>query len=136
MSRHMRAPIMLTIAAAAGAAALVSTGFAGGAGGAEPHRTAPAQVRSVDAVGTVAFTKRALRTTPGRVTLVSRNRTPLRHNIAIRGKRLPTPVKGRVVQTGGVSRVSATLRPGVYVFYCSVGGHAAAGMRGTLTVAR
>ena len=32
------------------------------------------------------------------------------------------------------STVSANVKPGSYVFYCSVDGHAAAGMRGVLTV--
>jgi uncharacterized cupredoxin-like copper-binding protein len=39
-----------------------------------------------------------------------------------------------VVQNGGTSTVSETLKPGTYTFYCSVDGHEAAGMKGTLTV--
>ena len=41
---------------------------------------------------------------------------------------------GKVVLKGGASTVTATLRPGRYVFYCSVAGHEAGGMKGVLTV--
>jgi uncharacterized cupredoxin-like copper-binding protein len=39
-----------------------------------------------------------------------------------------------VVGQGGKSVASADLKPGQYTFYCSVDGHEAAGMTGTLTV--
>ena len=41
---------------------------------------------------------------------------------------------GAVVGQGGTSTVTAKLKPGTYTFYCSVDGHEAAGMKGTLTV--
>jgi uncharacterized cupredoxin-like copper-binding protein len=41
---------------------------------------------------------------------------------------------GPVVSNGGISTVTAALKPGTYTFYCSVDGHEAAGMKGTLTV--
>ena len=43
--------------------------------------------------------------------------------------------QGEVVQDGGVSTIDiADLKAGTYTFYCSVPGHEAAGMKGTLTV--
>ncbi len=36
--------------------------------------------------------------------------------------------------TGGTKTLSLNLPPGTYTFYCSVPGHEAAGMKGTLTV--
>lgn len=39
-----------------------------------------------------------------------------------------------MVGQGGVSRVSATLTPGRYTYYCTAAGHQAAGMKGVLTV--
>jgi uncharacterized cupredoxin-like copper-binding protein len=38
------------------------------------------------------------------------------------------------VQGGKTSTVTADLKAGTYKFYCSVDGHRAAGMEGTLTV--
>ena len=37
---------------------------------------------------------------------------------------------------GGTRTLTLTLPPGTYTFYCSVPGHEAAGMKGTLTVPR
>ena len=38
------------------------------------------------------------------------------------------------ISDGGTSTVTENLKPGTYTFYCSVDGHEAAGMKGTLTV--
>ena len=43
-------------------------------------------------------------------------------------------VKGPVVGTGGDSKFTVTLKPGTYTFFCSVPGHEAGGMKGTLVV--
>ena len=37
---------------------------------------------------------------------------------------------------GGVSKVTATVKPGKYTYFCDVRSHEAAGMKGTLTVPR
>lgn len=42
--------------------------------------------------------------------------------------------RGKVVLRGGTSKVTATLKRGRYVFFCSVAGHERAGMKGVLTV--
>jgi plastocyanin len=60
------------------------------------------------------------------------NKSSVPHDIAITGGGLNQI--GAVVQNGGVSTVSTTLKPGTYTFYCSVPGHRQAGMQGTLTV--
>jgi uncharacterized cupredoxin-like copper-binding protein len=39
-----------------------------------------------------------------------------------------------VVQGGGVSNFTVTVKPGKYQFYCTVAGHREGGMEGTLTV--
>ena len=56
----------------------------------------------------------------------------LEHNIAVRGEGLDE--KGDVVGRGEESTVTVELEPGEYEFYCSVPGHEAGGMKGTLTV--
>ncbi|MFY9265048.1 MAG: plastocyanin/azurin family copper-binding protein [Solirubrobacterales bacterium] len=68
----------------------------------------------------------------GAVKLVMDNPASVEHNIAIRGNGVD--VKGAVVNKGGQSRADATLKAGEYTFYCSVPGHEAGGMKGTLTV--
>lgn len=85
-----------------------------------------------DASGALRFDKSMLSGQAGKVTIVMANPSPLSHDIAIQGDGID--VKGKVVKQGGTSTVSADLKPGTYTFLCTVDGHAAAGMKGTLTV--
>jgi uncharacterized cupredoxin-like copper-binding protein len=87
---------------------------------------------SADPGGRMAFTKKSLIARPGKVTISMANPALLPHNVAIKGKGVN--VKGKVVLKGGTSTVTAVLKRGTYRFYCSVPGHEAAGMWGTLTV--
>ena len=80
----------------------------------------------------LTFDKKTLVAHAGKVTLTLTNPSPIPHDIAIKGNGID--VKGAVVTGGGRSSVTAVLKAGTYVFYCSVPGHADAGMRGTLTV--
>jgi plastocyanin len=80
----------------------------------------------------LAFNKKTLTAKAGKVTIVMKNPSPTPHNIAIQGPGVNT--QGEIVSQGGTSQVTATLKPGKYTFYCSVPGHRAAGMQGTLTV--
>jgi len=80
----------------------------------------------------LAFDKKTLVAHAGKVTLTLTNPSPIPHDIAIKGNGVD--VKGAVVTGGGRSSVTAVLKPGTYTFYCTVPGHEAAGMRGTLTV--
>jgi plastocyanin len=122
----------LALVGAAGIAAGALTGVAAAAGAAA---VAPPAVRALSAKGfALAFDKKSLRAPAGRVSLVFTNRSDLAHNVAIRGRRLATPRRGRIVGPGKVSRVTVTLKPGRYTFFCSVFGHESGGMRGTLVV--
>ncbi len=87
---------------------------------------------SADPSGALRFDKTALEAAAGGVTITMSNPSPLPHNVAIKGNGVD--VKGRIVTTGGTSTVTADLKPGTYTFYCTVPGHEAAGMKGTLTV--
>jgi uncharacterized cupredoxin-like copper-binding protein len=85
-----------------------------------------------DPSGALKFNVKSLTATAGKVTLVMNNPSQLSHSIAIQGAGLNAA--GPVVGPSGTSTVSATLKPGTYTFYCTVPGHRAAGMFGTLTV--
>jgi mono/diheme cytochrome c family protein len=92
-------------------------------------------VLSIDADpnGATAFTAVNAIAPPGTVELVMKNPAQsVQHNIAVKDGGLDE--KGPVVGQGGTSRVSANLKPGKYVFYCSVPGHEEGGMKGNLTV--
>lgn len=69
---------------------------------------------------------------PGLVTILMTNKSPLRHDIEIKGHGVLA--KGKIVGKGGVSTVSVRLKAGTYTFLCTVDSHAAAGMKGTLVV--
>ena len=84
--------------------------------------------------GELTYSAKRLTATPGQVTITYRNTGNIPHNIAVRGAKLRRPVVGKVVPKGGTSRVRTRLRAGTYTFYCSVPGHAQAGMKGTLVV--
>jgi plastocyanin len=93
--------------------------------------TAKAGVLQIDAVesGALAFEASTATAPPGRIEFVMDNPSPIDHNIA-----LEEGAEGDVVGNGGTSRFEATLKPGKYVYVCTVPGHAEGGMTGDLTV--
>lgn len=84
-----------------------------------------------DPNGQLLFTFKNAEAPPGALTIRTPNESSVPHNIAVQGGGVNAV--GPVV-TGGVSEVKVTVRPGRYPFLCTVEGHAAAGMKGTLTV--
>jgi plastocyanin len=68
----------------------------------------------------------------GQITIQAKNPQSTDHNIAIDGNGVS--VKGNIVQSGGVSKLSIDLKPGTYSFFCSVDAHRQGGMEGKLTV--
>lgn len=84
--------------------------------------------------GALAFDTDTLTAKAGKVTLDLTNPEDagIPHAIAIEGQGVDED--GQVAQPGGSSTVTATLKPGTYVFYCPVAGHREGGMKGTLTV--
>jgi len=89
---------------------------------------------AADPGGALRFTKTSLTAKPGKVTLVMKNPSSagMQHGISIEGNGVDSD--GNIVNPGGTSTVSATLKKGTYEFYCPVPGHKQAGMTGTLTV--
>jgi plastocyanin len=85
-----------------------------------------------DPNGQLKFLASSASATPGQVTLRMKNASSVPHDIAISGGGVNQI--GAVVSGGGTSTVTTSLKPGTYTFYCSVDGHEAAGMKGTLTV--
>jgi plastocyanin len=87
---------------------------------------------TIPAVDGTAFAFKAANAKAGSVTLVMPNKSALPHDISVKGAGVDQ--HGKVVSQGGSSTVKIDLKPGKYTFYCSVPGHEAAGMKGTLTV--
>ena len=100
-------------------------------GGGKPVE-AKAGVADVTAPGGLAFNTGAIVAAAGELTINLDNKDAIPHNVAIKGPGVDE--KGPVVNQGGKSTVKATLDSGKFTFYCSVPGHEAGGMKGTLTV--
>jgi plastocyanin len=122
-------------------AALAGCGGGDDDGGAEATQAettagngAAAQTLQIEAdpSGALRFTTESLQANAGEVEIIMENPSSVPHNVAIKGNGVDE--KGEVVGEGEQSRVSATVEPGTYEFYCSVPGHEAAGMKGDLTV--
>ena len=64
----------------------------------------------------------------GRVVFTLVNKGKIAHNFFIDGKSTP------LVSPGKSAKLTVTLTTGKFVYVCTVPGHAAAGMKGTLTV--
>jgi uncharacterized cupredoxin-like copper-binding protein len=89
-------------------------------------------VDDADPSGALKFEKDKLDAKAGKVTITMNNPSPVPHGIELEGNGVEE--KGEVVDKGGKSVVTATLKPGEYEFYCPVPGHKEGGMEGTLTV--
>jgi uncharacterized cupredoxin-like copper-binding protein len=85
-----------------------------------------------DPTGQLKFLASTASASAGKVTIKMQNKSSVMHDIAIQGGGVQQT--GAIVSGGRVSTISATLKPGKYTFYCTVPGHEAAGMKGTLTV--
>lgn len=85
-----------------------------------------------DPNGQLKFLASSASATAGQLTINMKNASTVPHDIAIKGNGVTEA--GKIVSNGGTSTVSTSLKPGTYTFYCTVDGHEAAGMKGTLTV--
>lgn len=100
------------------------------AGGAPAGSTASLEANPE---GELKFNKTSLTAKAGSVSISYTNTASLMHNLTV------ATASGQVVGatatfTGGTRILPLNLKPGTYKFYCSVPGHRAAGMEGTLTV--
>jgi uncharacterized cupredoxin-like copper-binding protein len=87
---------------------------------------------SADPSGALKFNKSSLSAKTGKVTITMSNPSSVPHGVSVQGSGVD--VEGKVVQQGGTSTITATLKPGKYTFFCPVPGHRQAGMQGPLTV--
>jgi plastocyanin len=83
--------------------------------------------------GQLKYDTTSLTAKAGNVSIDFTNMATLEHNMTVASS------SGAVVGAtptfqGGSKTLSLSLKPGTYKFYCSVPGHRAAGMEGTLTV--
>jgi uncharacterized cupredoxin-like copper-binding protein len=87
---------------------------------------------AADPAGALAYNTKQLSARAGTVTITMTNMSPLEHDVAVAEG---TKVLGATpVFKGGKMKLTLKLKPGKYVFYCTVPGHRQAGMEGTLNV--
>jgi plastocyanin len=124
------AAVMALLAGACGGGGSSGGGTSGGGGGS----ASGGQVVEIDvAPSGLAFAETTATATAGHVVIKSMNPQSTGHDIALKGNGVDET--GDIVESGGVSTIDiADLKAGTYTFYCSVPGHEAAGMKGTLTV--
>ena len=99
-----------------------------------PNAVAKGGTLQIDAfpTGDLKFVPIAASAKPGKVVFKSLNKSSVPHNIAVKGP--GANAIGPVVTGGATSQVSVDLKPGSYMFVCTVPGHEQAGMKGPLTV--
>jgi plastocyanin len=88
---------------------------------------------SADPSGALAYQETSLTAKTGNDTIDFDNPAPLDHDVCVEdssGKQLGCSD----TVTDGKASLTLNLKSGTYTYYCSVDGHRAAGMEGTLTV--
>jgi mono/diheme cytochrome c family protein len=89
--------------------------------------------------GQLAYATNKASAEPGPVTIEMPNMSGVDHNLALEtgeGGATPKGTKDGAtpIIAKGTAKVTVTLKPGAYTFFCEVPGHRPAGMYGTLTV--
>jgi plastocyanin len=105
---------------------------AAGATGASAGGATSALKLAASPGGALSFDTKQLSAKTGTVTVTFANSSPIEHNVTI--AQGATVLGATPTFTGGTRTLTLKLKPGTYTFYCSVPGHRAAGMEGTLSV--
>jgi uncharacterized cupredoxin-like copper-binding protein len=79
------------------------------------------------------ITPKAATTKSGKVTIDVKNDGTIVHNLNVEGNGIEEK-KTADIQPGSSAKLTVALKPGKYEMYCSIDGHRAAGMEGTITV--
>jgi len=124
-SKASSAPASTSTASAASSTPASTSGGAAASG---------SLAEAADPSGALKFTKTSLSAKAGKVTISFANRAPLAHNLTIQQGSNGQIVGGTPTFSGGSRTLTVNLKPGTYTFFCSVPGHRAGGMQGTLTV--
>lgn len=106
-------------------------------GGGEPDTvgngtTGGGETVMVTGTDALAFDPETLSASAGELTVELTSEPSVEHTFVIEGINADEPVTE--APAGETATETVTLEPGSYTFYCSVPGHRAAGMEGTLTV--
>jgi plastocyanin len=126
-----------TTAAATSSAAATGTGTSAGTGTSSAAAGGGGSTSlsiAANSSGSLSYDKKTLSAKAGKVTITMTNQSPLGHNIMIQQGTNGAVLGGTPTFQGGTKSVTLNLKPGKYTFYCSVPGHRAGGMVGTLTV--
>jgi plastocyanin len=126
MTRRALPAVFVLLALALGLAACGGGGDEG-----EPSGGGTTLELAADPGGGFSFDKKTLEAPAGTITIHLTNDSSVPHDIGVKGDSVDE-VSDTVMQ-GEVS-LTVDLEPGTYTFYCSVPGHEAGGMVGTLTV--
>ena len=89
---------------------------------------------AADPSGALAYVQKTLTASAGKNTFVFTNASPVMHNLTFEDAGTEHELGATKTITGGTASLTLTLPAGTYNYYCSVPGHEAAGMKGTLTV--
>lgn len=87
---------------------------------------------AADPSGALAYETDSLEAKPGTLSVEFTNQAPIAHDVVF--ERDGKEVARSDVITGSSDTVTFDAKPGKYTYYCSLPGHRAAGMEGTLTV--
>lgn len=134
MRRHLPLLAVVSMLAACGGS---------GGGSAQPRDSTTSSPSTGEAVGqslvvvtaapaAVHFDQATYHARAGTVSVALRNLSAVRRSISIRGKGVDE--RGSSAGNGETSVVSASLEPGTYVLYSSLGGHDESGMHARLIV--
>ena len=129
---HRQAGMEGTLTVSAAVAPVATTGTPAPASSPSPSKATTRLALAANPTGLLAYNTKQLSAKAGTVTITMANASPLEHDVAVAEG---TKVLGQTpVFKGGTRTLTLTLKPGKYVFYCTVPGHRQAGMEGTLTV--
>jgi plastocyanin len=112
-----------------------TAGATSGAAAPSEPSAGPTQTLKISspASGELQYQPATLNAKAGNVEIDYDNPSPVPHSIAI-GTSVDDVIQQSQIGASDTFTVTAQLKPGTYVYYCTVPGHAQAGMQGKLTV--